>query len=37
VLDTATGQLPGSRGANASGDAKINVTGRSLVILERVT
>jgi isoamylase len=37
VLDTATGQRPGSRGATAPGDAKITVTGRSLVILERVT
>jgi glycogen operon protein len=36
VLDTATSQLPGSRGATAPGDAKITVTGRSLVILERV-
>ncbi|HKS51213.1 MAG TPA: glycogen debranching protein GlgX [Pseudonocardiaceae bacterium] len=37
VLDTATGQLPGSRGTTAAGDAKITVTGRSLVILERAT
>jgi glycogen operon protein len=37
VLDTATGQLPGSRGATTAGDAKITITGRSLVILERVT
>jgi glycogen operon protein len=37
VLDTATDQLPGSRGATAAGDAKITVTGRSLVILERAT
>jgi glycogen operon protein len=36
VLDTATGQRPGSR-ATAPGDAKITVTGRSLAILERVT
>jgi glycogen operon protein len=37
VLDTATDQLPGSRGVTAAGDAKITVTGRSLVILERAT
>jgi len=37
VLDTATDQLPGSRGGTAPGDAKMTVTGRSLVILERVT
>jgi glycogen operon protein len=37
VLDTATGQQPGSRGATIPGDAKITVTGRSLVILERAT
>jgi glycogen operon protein len=37
VLDTATDQLPGSRGVIAAGDAKITVTGRSLVILERAT
>jgi isoamylase len=37
VLDTATGQLPGSRGATTPGDAKITISGRSMVILERVT
>jgi glycogen operon protein len=37
VLDTATGQLPGSRGATTAGDAKITITGRSMVVLERVT
>ena len=37
VLDTATEQLPGSRGQATPGDAKITVTGRSLVILERAT
>jgi isoamylase len=35
VLDTATDQLPGSRGHTTAGDAKITITGRSLVILER--
>jgi isoamylase len=37
VLDTATGQLPGSRGATTAGDAKITISGRSMVVLERVT
>ncbi|HET9257149.1 MAG TPA: glycogen debranching protein GlgX [Pseudonocardiaceae bacterium] len=36
VLDTATGQAPGVRGATTPGNAKITVTGRSLVVLERV-
>jgi pullulanase/glycogen debranching enzyme len=34
VLDTATGQIPGTRGATVPGDAKITITGRSLVVLE---
>jgi isoamylase len=37
VLDTATEQLPGNRGATTAGDAKITITGRSLMVLERVT
>ncbi len=35
VLDTATGQTPGTRGATAAADAKITITGRSLVVLQR--
>ncbi|MGH3946071.1 MAG: glycogen debranching protein GlgX [Pseudonocardiaceae bacterium] len=35
VLDTATGELPGTRGVTAAGDDKITVTARSLVVLER--
>ncbi len=35
VLNTATDEPPGTRGVTASGDAKITVTGRSLVVLER--
>ncbi|HEX6405466.1 MAG TPA: glycogen debranching protein GlgX [Pseudonocardiaceae bacterium] len=37
VLDTATEQLPGNRGTTTAGDAKITITGRSLMVLERVT
>jgi isoamylase len=35
VLDTATGEPPGTRGLTAPGNAKINITARSLVALER--
>jgi pullulanase/glycogen debranching enzyme len=35
VLDTATGQTPGTRDATVFGDAKIPIIGRSLVVLER--
>jgi glycogen operon protein len=35
VLDTATGEPPGIRGFTVSGDAKITLTARSLVVLER--
>ncbi len=35
VLDTATGQTLGTRGVTTFGDAKITITGRSLVVLER--
>ncbi|MBV8539812.1 MAG: glycogen debranching protein GlgX [Pseudonocardiales bacterium] len=35
VLDTATGEPPGLRGITADGDAKITITARSMVVLER--
>ncbi|MGH3718673.1 MAG: glycogen debranching protein GlgX [Pseudonocardiaceae bacterium] len=35
VLDTATGEPPGAPGITAPGDAKITVTARSMVVLER--
>jgi isoamylase len=35
VLDTATGEPPGTRGLTAPGDSKITITARSLVVLER--
>ncbi|MBV9141075.1 MAG: glycogen debranching protein GlgX [Pseudonocardiales bacterium] len=35
VLDTATGEPPGTRGFTAPGNAKITITARSLVVLER--
>jgi glycogen operon protein len=35
VLDTATGEPPGTRGVSAAGEDKITVTARSLVALER--
>jgi isoamylase len=35
VLDTATGEPPGTRGLTAPGGAKINITARSMVVLER--
>jgi isoamylase len=35
VLDTATGEPPGTRGLTTPGDSKITVTARSLVVLER--
>ncbi|MGH4006671.1 MAG: glycogen debranching protein GlgX [Pseudonocardiaceae bacterium] len=35
VLDTATGEPPGTRGVTAAGKDKITVTARSLVVLER--
>ncbi|MDQ3762854.1 MAG: glycogen debranching protein GlgX [Actinomycetota bacterium] len=35
VLDTATGEPPGTRGVTTPGDAKITVAGRSLMVLER--
>ncbi|MDQ4105079.1 MAG: hypothetical protein M3186_15705 [Actinomycetota bacterium] len=35
VLDTVTGEPPGTPGDPASGDAKITVIGQSLVVLER--
>jgi isoamylase len=35
VLDTATGQPPGTRGATTSGDATISIACLSLVVLER--
>jgi isoamylase len=35
VLDTATGHPPGTRGTTTPGDAKITITGRSLVVMER--
>jgi isoamylase len=35
VLDTATGEPPGTRGLTALGDSKITITARSLVVLER--
>ncbi|MGH3673558.1 MAG: glycogen debranching enzyme, partial [Pseudonocardiaceae bacterium] len=34
VLDTATGEPPGTRGEAIPGDAGLIVTGRSLVVLE---
>jgi isoamylase len=35
VLDTATGQTPGTSGVTTPGDAKITIAGRSLVVMER--
>ncbi|MDT7713056.1 MAG: isoamylase, partial [Pseudonocardiales bacterium] len=35
VLDTATGQTPGIPGVTTPGDAKITMTSRSLVVMER--
>ncbi|MGH3827526.1 MAG: glycogen debranching enzyme, partial [Pseudonocardiaceae bacterium] len=35
VLDTASGQSPGLPGITAEGDAKITITARSMVVLER--
>ena len=35
VLDTATGEAPGPPGITAEGDAKITITARSMVVLER--
>ena len=35
VLDTTTGEPPGTHGLTAPGDAKITITARSLVVLER--
>jgi isoamylase len=35
VLDTASGQIPGTPGVTTQGDAKITITGRSLVVMER--
>ena len=35
VLDTTTGEPPGTRGLTAPGDAKITITARSLAVLER--
>ncbi|HEU0128822.1 MAG TPA: glycogen debranching enzyme, partial [Pseudonocardiaceae bacterium] len=36
VLDTATGEPPGTCGATAAGEDKITVTARSLVVLEGI-
>jgi isoamylase len=35
VLDTATGQTPGTPDVTSPGDAKITIAGRSLVVMER--
>jgi glycogen operon protein len=35
VLDTATGEPPGTRGVTVAGEDKITLTARSLVVLER--